>query len=273
MPDAVAHPTPPPRRAAARRARGAVLVGPLLVLAACSADAPATATTTSAATPVTTATPSTSPLPAAAMPTTTGRLVELLGRRLEIGVEVARTKWNTKAPIEDLAREATALDAIARAASHFGDKEGLFTAAVEARCEQQLPHGLFERPEGLSLRDALVAIGRAFTGLVHSEDAIQLMRMMVAQPGGSTRLATLYFAAGPKRALDEMEGFLRGVQASGQLAIGDPREAAGHFFMLLKGIVHMQVLIGLAPPPDAEARARHVERCVDFFLRAQARGP
>jgi len=120
MPDAVAHPTPPPRRAAARRARGAVLVGPLLVLAACSADAPATATTTSAATPVTTATPSTSPLPAAAMPTTTGRLVELLGRRLEIGVEVARTKWNTKAPIEDLAREATALDAIARAATDAG---------------------------------------------------------------------------------------------------------------------------------------------------------
>lgn len=177
--------------------------------------------------------------------------------------------------------DAVSLDAVARAASvskltiysHFGDKEGLFTAAVEARCEQQLPHGLFERPEGLSLRDALVAIGRAFTGLVHSEDAIQLMRMMVAQPGGSTRLATLYFAAGPKRALDEMEGFLRGVQASGQLAIGDPREAAGHFFMLLKGIVHMQVLIGLAPPPDAEARARHVERCVDFFLRAHARGP
>ena len=177
--------------------------------------------------------------------------------------------------------EAVSLEAIAQAAgvskltiySHFGDKEGLFTAAVEARCEQQLPHGLFERPEGLSLRDALVAIGRAFTGLVHSEDAIQLMRMMVAQPGGSTRLATLYFAAGPKRALDEMEGFLRGVQASGQLAIGDPREAAGHFFMLLKGIVHMQVLIGLAPPPDAEARARHVERCVDFFLRAHARGP
>lgn len=177
--------------------------------------------------------------------------------------------------------DAVSLDAVARAASvskltiysHFGDKEGLFTAAVEARCEQQLPHGLFERPEGLSLRDALVAIGRAFTGLVQSEDAIQLMRMMVAQPGGSTRLATLYFAAGPKRALDEMEGFLRGVQASGQLAIGDPREAAGHFFMLLKGIVHMQVLIGLAPPPDAEARARHVERCVDFFLRAHARGP
>ena len=177
--------------------------------------------------------------------------------------------------------DAVSLDAVARAASvskltiysHFGDKEGLFTAAVEARCEQQLPHGLFERPEGLSLRDALVAIGRAFTGLVHSEDAVQLMRMIAAQPAGSTRLAELYYAAGPKRALDEMEGFLRGVKASGQLAIDDPREAAGHFFVLLKGLAHFRGLIGLAPPPDAEAQGRHVERCVDLFLRAHAGRP
>ncbi|MBS3960134.1 MAG: TetR/AcrR family transcriptional regulator [Xanthomonadaceae bacterium] len=174
--------------------------------------------------------------------------------------------------------EAVSLEAIAQAAgvskltiySHFGDKEGLFTAAVETRCRQQLPHGLFERPDGLPLRDALVAIGRAFVALVFSEDALQLNRTMAAQGQGNGRLAALYFAAGPKRVLDEMEGFLRGVQAGGQLALDDPREAAAQFFVLLKGLEHLRCLIGLCPPPSPERLALHVERCVDLFLRAHA---
>ncbi|MBS3895895.1 TetR/AcrR family transcriptional regulator [Silanimonas sp.] len=172
--------------------------------------------------------------------------------------------------------EAVSLEAIAQAAgvskltiySHFGDKEGLFTAAVAARCQQQLPQGLFERSDGLPLRDALRAIGQAFTALVFSEDALQLNRTMAAQAQGDGRLAALYFAAGPKRLLEEMEGFLRGQQASGQLALGDPREAAAHFFVLLKGLEHLRCLIGLCPPPSPAQLAAHVERCVTLFLRA-----
>ncbi len=80
-------------------------------LAACAedtgSDLPA------AAAPTTAAAPATSPAAVAA-------LLDLLGRRLELGVEVARTKWNTKAPIEDLARESVALDAIAKAAADAG---------------------------------------------------------------------------------------------------------------------------------------------------------
>lgn len=175
--------------------------------------------------------------------------------------------------------ETVSLDAIAQAAgvskltiySHFGDKEGLFTAAVEARCQQQLPHGLFEGPDHLPLREALMAIGHAFIALVFSEDALQLNRTMAAQPQGDSRLAALYFAAGPKRVLDEMEGFLRGAKDRGALAIGDPREAAAQFFVLLKGLEHLRCLIGLAPAPDPSWRARHVERCVELFLRAYAR--
>jgi TetR/AcrR family transcriptional repressor of mexJK operon len=174
--------------------------------------------------------------------------------------------------------EAVSLEAIAQAAgvskltiySHFGDKEGLFTAAVEARCEAQLPHGLFELPAGLPLAEALRQIGLGFVDLVYSDDAVQLMRMMAAQAGQSTRLAQLYFQAGPKRALEEMEGFLGLARDRGELVVEDIRLAAGQFFVLLKGIHHFRILLGLEPAPGAADRIAHVERCVALFLRAHA---
>ncbi len=105
-----------------RFARTVALVVVLVVLgssglAACAedtgSDLAAAPTTSTVAAPTTAATPATSPAAVAA-------LLDLLGRRLELGVEVARTKWNTKAPIEDLARESVALDAIAAAATDAG---------------------------------------------------------------------------------------------------------------------------------------------------------
>ena len=174
--------------------------------------------------------------------------------------------------------EAVSLDAIAQAAgvskltiySHFGDKEGLFTAAVEARCEAQLPHGLFELPADLPLAEALRQIGRGFCDLVYSDDAVRLMRTMAAQAGQSTRLAQLYFEAGPRRALREMEGFLALAREHAELDIEDVGIAAGQFFALLKGVTHVSLLIGLEPAPAPAARAVHVERCVALFLRAHA---
>ena len=177
--------------------------------------------------------------------------------------------------------DAVSLEAVAHAAgvskltiySHFGDKEGLFAAAVEARCAAQLPHGLFELPTDLPMADALREIGRGFIDLVYSEEAMQLMRMMAgqaAQAGQSTRLAQLYFQAGPKRVLEEMEGFLEVAKQRGQLALDDPRLAAAQFFVLLKGLHHFRILLGLEPLPLPKALDAHVQQCVDLFLRAHA---
>jgi len=172
--------------------------------------------------------------------------------------------------------EAVSLEAIAQAAgvskltiySHFGDKEGLFTAAVEARCAAQLPHGLFELPPDLPVAEALRQIGHGFVDLVYSEDAVQLMRVLAAQAGQSTRLAQLYYQAGPKRMLEEMEGFLALAREHGELAVDDTRLAAAQFFVLLKGLQHFRILLGLEPAPAPPARAVHVESCVALFLHA-----
>src|SRR2546426_11426938 len=70
--------------------------------------------------------------------------------------------------------EGTSMDAVAAEAgvskltvyNHFSDKETLFAEAVKAKCEEQLPHEVFEiKPKG-SVRQQLLAIARGFSQLV-----------------------------------------------------------------------------------------------------------
>jgi chorismate mutase len=51
---------------------------------------------------------------------TVDRLLGLIRERLDVAPEVARTKWNTKAPIEDLPRERQIIDGVAKQAPGYG---------------------------------------------------------------------------------------------------------------------------------------------------------
>jgi chorismate mutase len=51
---------------------------------------------------------------------TVDRLLGLIKERLDVAPEVARTKWNTKAPIEDPPREKQIIDGVAKAAAEYG---------------------------------------------------------------------------------------------------------------------------------------------------------
>jgi len=154
--------------------------------------------------------------------------------------------------------------------SHFADKEALFEAAVTECCAQMLPHGLFEPDPRHSVQAALTGIGRAFVDLMMDERAIALHRVMVAQAGQDRRLAEIFFNAGPRASLAEMESFLRAANAKGSLCVDAPAIAAEHFFSLLKGVRHLRVLVGLSAPPPAAERDAHVAEVVAFFLRAYA---
>ena len=172
--------------------------------------------------------------------------------------------------------DGVSMDAIAQQAgvskltvyNHFKDKDSLFLAAVVECCEEQLPHRVFEWSESMPVRDALLAIARGFQALVMSAEAIGLFRIMAAQAGQNPRLAELFFEAGPRRTLAELDSFLSLAHARGVLHVPEPLRAAEHFFGLLKGVRHMRVLLGLMPQPSVEENERHGQAVVDLFLRA-----
>ncbi len=92
--------------------------------------------------------------------------------------------------------------------SHFGDKETLFSEAVQSKCIEMLPDALFVADADGPLRDQLIGIGLAFFELITSDAAISIQRMMMA-PETDERLRELFWQAGPERTCEALADFLR----------------------------------------------------------------
>ncbi|MEN1995574.1 MULTISPECIES: TetR/AcrR family transcriptional regulator [Stenotrophomonas] len=154
--------------------------------------------------------------------------------------------------------------------SHFGDKETLFTEAVQSKCVEMLPDELFVTDIEGPLRDQLMGIGHAFFTLITSDAAVAVQRVMMS-PDTDDRIREMFWLAGPQRTTDALADFLRARTARGELEITDFPTAAIQFLTLIKGELHTHMMCGLRPAPaECDANA-HVSASVDFFLRAYAR--
>lgn len=151
--------------------------------------------------------------------------------------------------------------------SHFADKEALFVAAIQSKCEEQLPSLFLEPNQHSPIRDALLKIGHGFYALVNSQEAIALKRLMVAQAGENPSLVRLFYEAGPQQVENSMEKLLASAHQNGTLHAPQPRRAAEHFFSLIMGVHHYRLLAGIERPQSAAAIDRHVNEVVTMFLR------
>ncbi len=171
--------------------------------------------------------------------------------------------------------DGTSMDAIAAEAgvskltvySHFNDKETLFKSVIEAKCEEQLPPALFMADLTGPIRGQLLTIARAFFSLITSEESISLHRMMTSQ-AQPTKLAQLFWEAGPKKLQAAFEAFLQAEVDGGQLEIPEVWRATSQFFCLLKGELHARMMCGCSEPFCETAIEDHINATVDMFLRA-----
>ena len=170
----------------------------------------------------------------------------------------------------------TSMDAVAAEAgvskltvySHFNDKETLFSAAVMAKCEEQLPPLFFELPAGIAVEKVLLNIARGFHQLINSDESVNLHRLIMALGSQDPKLSLIFFEAGPQRMVQGMERLLTQIHDSGALSIDLPRNAAEHFFCLIKGAGNFRLLYGCGEPLGEEASESHVREVVGLFMRA-----
>lgn len=157
--------------------------------------------------------------------------------------------------------------------SHFRSKEELFRETVFAKCNEHWPEDVFDAHTRSPLRERLRLIGRGFLDLVHSQEVINMYRLMAAEGSGQSRFGRLFWEFGPERTLLRFSQVLEAAHRAGELQVPDPRKAASHFFVLLKGEHHIKSLVGAATSPDAAERQRHLEDVIELFLRAYAGSP
>ncbi|HHX36216.1 MAG TPA: TetR/AcrR family transcriptional regulator [Gammaproteobacteria bacterium] len=174
--------------------------------------------------------------------------------------------------------EGSSMDAIAQEAgvskltvyNHFTDKETLFCAAIEAKCETQLTQ-LFVSPAETppsNLRECLLGIAHSFQVLVDSPESLAMHRLIISHAQSNPALSHLFYEATALRIINKMEQLLIRIDNAKQLDIKNTKQAAEHFFILLKGTRNLQLLVGYQPETALTDIHQHVEDVVDLFIKA-----
>lgn len=155
--------------------------------------------------------------------------------------------------------------------AHFSDKDTLFSAMVRARCEAYNRPERFEAYADLPPRRALVEMGRNFLALLLDPEVLRLYRVISAEAASRPKVAELFYAAGPERAIELFTEYFRRAAARGHFVADDPEKIADDFLSLLKGKLHFRATLSLGPRPSRAEVARHVEHAVAVVLRAFGR--
>lgn len=174
----------------------------------------------------------------------------------------------------ELGYERTSLDVIAKSAlvskltiySHFADKDTLFKAVLERKCEQHSMSAGYLQLANVPPNLALEEIGTNFLQLILSEEAVKLYRTIEAESPRDPKSAMLFYEVGPARIKKAFIELLETWVKRKNLKISNCEIACEQFFSLMKGELHMKVLLNVQKVPATAALNKHVKAGVLLFL-------
>lgn len=152
--------------------------------------------------------------------------------------------------------------------NQFGDKRGLFTAAVEAECGRMESYFSIGESTGGTWRDRLTAIGHGMVAFLSRPEMIQFERRIAAETVHDPEIGAAFLAAGPHRMKRALAGVLYTLTQNGQLRIDDADLAAEQFASMCKGMGDLERRFG--HPSDGARDRQRIESAVAVFCRAYA---
>lgn len=150
--------------------------------------------------------------------------------------------------------------------NHFGDKRGLFTAAVEHECSRLRAHFSIQEIDRDTLREQLTAIGTAMVAFLSRPEMVQFERRIAAETENEPELGAAFLAAGPHRMKKVFAQFIRQMCDAGQMKADDPELAAEQFSSMCKGMGDLERRFG-HPADENRDRAR-IAGAVEVFCCA-----
>ena len=152
--------------------------------------------------------------------------------------------------------------------NQFGDKRGLFTAAVEQECERVRGNLVVPSMPMGNLRERLQAIGEAMVAFLSRPEMVQFERRIAAETEHEPSIGAAFLAAGPHRMKKAFAALLEAMHEAGEIRIDDPEIAAEQFVAMCKGMGDLERRFGM--PRDEDLDARRIEAAVEAFCRAYA---
>ena len=172
--------------------------------------------------------------------------------------------------------ELTSMDAVARKAdvskitiySHFANKEELFKAVIQERCDKRAMPESFMALQSKSIGFALTQIATSMMELFYSPETIRMQRLMQAEATRHPKVVQIFYEAGPKRVREAFGVLLKTWNDEGRLTTPDIPRATDQFFSLLKGERLSKTLFHMMPQPEPAEVKKHVDATVAFYLTA-----
>ena len=175
---------------------------------------------------------------------------------------------------------AVSMDALAEAVpvskrtlyNHFKDKQSLFTAVMQTRCQLLFQKFQEALKENRTPTETLAHIGQQFLDVALEPDAINIYRTAISEAAHFPDLGLLFYESGPKRSQAVLSSYLKKLHDKGELKVPNPELAAGIFMSMLKGPIHTQRLLGVRKKVSKKEKEEIIRTAVDIFLHGHTPG-
>lgn len=169
---------------------------------------------------------------------------------------------------------ATSIDAIIERAGGskrniydaFRNKEGLFSAIVTRNADKILSALVIEGMDGRDLSETLTVFGQHLMEAYMSPSLIGVYRIAVAEANRFPDLVRAFYEQGPGRATARLAEILEQAAMRGEIRVGSYPRMADQFVGMIRDNFHLQVVLGLRPPPSVEEAREAVHAAVEIFL-------
>ena len=153
--------------------------------------------------------------------------------------------------------------------SHFGDKRGLFTAAIGHECARISGRFTLDNLPPGNVRNQLLAIGEAIVAFLSRPEMVQFERRIAAETAHDPEIGAAFLEAGPRAMKRALSDLFADLYRRGEVDISDMALAAEQFAALCKGMGDLERRFG-HPSDPAQEHAR-IAGAVEMFCRAYGR--
>jgi AcrR family transcriptional regulator len=188
---------------------------------------------------------------------------------LDAAAEVLFEQGFEAASVNEVVRRAGG--SLATLYAQFGNKEGLFLAALEDRVRAVAETIDVAAVADLPVAAGLQVIGERYLEALLRPNGVALFRILVAEARKSPELTRSFMAAGPTPVRAAVAAYLAERNAAEETAVADPLRAAGAFLDMVGASPRMQALFEPEFVMDDGGRAAHVKAAVTLFLSGALR--
>jgi TetR/AcrR family transcriptional repressor of mexJK operon len=168
----------------------------------------------------------------------------------------------------------TSMDAVAKQSgvskqtvySHFKNKDVLYSAVIESKCEEYRIEQAAVFIESNSLNETLYFIAFNFIQLLNDKRVIAMYSVVIGESKNNLHLAQLFYEAGPLHSINLVKELLM-KHPECDLSESDAKELSTDFFNLLKGNYHLRSMLGLAYEQKPEALEAYARKVVKKTLK------